>query len=232
MPPSDRLLHLWDDSASAAVLVGPGYRWCSSCLCRYTPAAGGTQECSARLRLALDAAVRERDEERLEIGGALLMVNVPAEYAGGGIAPLTDRVHELVGRYRHAKLLADIAGYKIRDEGPPAAPLKEGDPMPPAVAWVCRLLSEMLEGTPGAENYVGWGWTEIETGKGYHILVSRMGGKTPETVASEAWDAMRRERDRAEALAVAVERVTETLAIYEDSHLELCAALDAFTRKK
>lgn len=64
--------------------------------------------------------------------------------------------------------------------------LRSGDPMPRPLAIICEILVDLIEHTPSATNYFGFGWTKKDTGKGYNVIVQRAEGKPPQQVAAEA----------------------------------------------
>lgn len=125
--------------------------------------------------------------ERLREDATIVLdaCDVPNVYDDGTVPTLSDRLRDLGMRYRHAKLLAAIAGMKLKGDTT-AAPTKNGDKMPLALAWTCRHFAEQIEAVPEAKNYLAFGWTDEATGKGYNVTIQRAEGKSPQTIAAEA----------------------------------------------
>jgi len=106
-----------------------------------------------------------------------------------------------------------------------AMPLRDGDPIPLPLALVCKVLADAVEVTPTAENYLGWGWTDSESGKSYNVIVQRADGKSPQQIAAEARaDLAQAVRNEQEALGL----LGSIGAALDDAGIEVSAILQHY----
>ncbi len=144
---------------------------------------------------------------------ALDLADLPVVDAAGDALETHARVVDLISRYRHAKLLAGLVVSSVNNDKTPQ-PVEDGDPMPAALSFVCRILIDQLEAC-GKENYLSWGCS-LPTGKHYHFHVAHAKGKSPAMLVEEA----RVERDLARAerdLALAERNALRIIALARGS---------------
>lgn len=57
-----------------------------------------------------------------------------------------------------------------------ALAVADGEPVPPALAYACRVLQAVFDGQPNAKNFVSFGWTDKVRAEGFVVEVRRAEG--------------------------------------------------------
>lgn len=149
------------------------------------------------LRAALARVEGERDKWRRFADTAHdSLAPFAAEHDGEG-DDLDDRCRRATRAFldlRHTELLVRLYRRNLTRADTGDGSTRSGDKMPPAIALVSTALSQTLNHSDDAENFLAWSWVE-EDGRGYRVRVSRGEALEPESLATKLTE----ERDTARA---------------------------------
>lgn len=124
-----------------------------------------------------------------------------------------DEILDLRQKVEDAQILADVMIGRVPDV---PWPKEDGDLMPRPLMFVCMMLMNLLEETPKAENYVGWGWEDPKTGKGYNLVIQHAEGISPQVKAAEAVARAEKAEAQVEALKTSLDQAVSAHVLCEN----------------